>query len=118
MKVTLAVLMILVVITFTQTPNPIPLPSLNLTKVQGLWYIVAGYPNYLYIDTMCYAAKFTVLNNTTINVTTTTITKETFFTNIFNMTVSNNGSIWSSMGDSWVWISFDPVNGKIGRAHV
>ena len=69
MKVTFAALMVLVAIIFAQIPRPIPLPSLNLTKVPGLWYVVAGYLNSNFIGVDCFTQNVTVLNSTAVSIT-------------------------------------------------
>jgi len=115
MKVTILVLFLLMAMTFAQTPRPVPLPSLNLTKVQGLWYAVAAYPSSSNIGITCFTMNVTVLSGTSINVTVAEEAYGNSYSIVVPMNVSNNGSIWTSPTQvPAAWISFDPVNGTWG----
>ena len=113
MKATIPVLMVLVAITFAQ--KPIPIPSLNLNKIQGLWYVVAAYPSYENVGIDCFTMSFTLVSNDTINLALVQEGNDNSLNSTFNLDVINSGSVWiGPTGKAIAWISFDPINGAWG----
>lgn len=113
MKLSVIVLVGLSAICLCQKPNPIPLPSLDLNKVQGLWYIVVGYAPKGYSDRICMTLNFTSLDDTSVKVIMFEVLRSQWqHTDVSVLDVYHNGSVWGD-DDGLVdinWLSIDPVN--------
>lgn len=111
--------------TQSQSPSPIPLPSLNLTNVEGFWYVTAIFESVFNKSIANYISCFFVdisVNNTLILTNQTIYYNQVPIHSSMGYQTMNLTSIWVSTldGNSVVeWIAADIVGytwGLIGSA--
>lgn len=100
------------------SPNPVPLPTLNLSRVEGKWYVVlefnSAYNNSFPITTTCFTWNITV-EGSDINVIWENLIDDRLvtFSDQYDIEGSPN-SIWTevSTGNQLVWLDLDPISGS------
>ena len=111
MKLSLIALFAIVALSFAQSPTP--LPQVDLTKMEGLWYIAVAYPsNPVYGLFSCYTWNITVLSETSVQIDASVTVFGQVSTTVATVEVSENGAVWSNGDASTAWVALDSENGS------
>jgi len=63
MKIQITLIASLLAACLCQAPRPVPIPSLDLSRIEGVWYVNFGFPASDFTGITCLSFDFWVVNS-------------------------------------------------------